>query len=223
MQTADLFKDALTEIADGPRIGGHGNLTKALMERLAEKGMTLAQCADPRMMKRSLATLQKHAREYGLQFPDYVPLSMRPKLVFMRSGDFYELRGEHVAAVASTLEIPVRGKGDAAMVAVPAHGFDDAREALEAKFYVVKKVKAKRQPRTSPGAPEKFRLTVRYHAPADELWQAASGHPGGWRVIRVFAGKPMEELKRRDGREALFRSKAAADKRAAELNEAANG
>ena len=52
-----------------------------------------------------------------------------------------------------------------------------------------------------------------YHA----KWQPASGHPGGWRVVRGLC--PMEELNGPSGRRLLFRSRAAAQKRADALNE----
>lgn len=49
------------------------------MCRLKEKGLTLKQCADRRIMNRSLRTLQAHAREFDLAFPDYVPRKLKPK------------------------------------------------------------------------------------------------------------------------------------------------
>jgi hypothetical protein len=74
-----LLGEVLTDIASGPSVSGHVELTKALMTRFAEKGLTLAQIADRRMMNRSQATLERYARQFGLQFPDYIPQALRPK------------------------------------------------------------------------------------------------------------------------------------------------
>jgi hypothetical protein len=46
MPEADLFGSTLSEIAEGPRVGGFHGLTEALMRRLCEKGLTLEQLAD---------------------------------------------------------------------------------------------------------------------------------------------------------------------------------
>lgn len=77
--TMELFGSTLNEIANGPRVTGHLELTEALMRRLAEKGLSLEQLSDRRMMKRSLSTLQKYAHQFDLSFPDYVPMKLRPK------------------------------------------------------------------------------------------------------------------------------------------------
>lgn len=74
----DLFGAVLSDIANGPS-GARDNLTEALLRRLHEKGLTLAQCADKRIMKRSVGTLQKYARQFDLAFPDYIPQKLRPK------------------------------------------------------------------------------------------------------------------------------------------------
>lgn len=76
--TLDLF-EVLGEVANGPRLGGFAAVTEALMRRFAEKGFTLEQLSDRRMMNRSVRTLQEHAREFELAFPDYVPMKLRPK------------------------------------------------------------------------------------------------------------------------------------------------
>ena len=52
----------------------------------------------------------------------------------------------------------------------------------------------------------------RWHA----TWKPASGHPGGWRVVRGLA--PLEELRGKSGRTILFRSCKAAASRAETLN-----
>lgn len=50
------------------------------------------------------------------------------------------------------------------------------------------------------------------------LWYPASGHPGGWRVVRETATIPLEELCGRTGRRILFKSCKAAQRRADFLN-----
>lgn len=76
---ADMFAGAVQDLADGPRISSYQELTEGLMRRLAEKGSTLEQLCDKRMMNRSRRTLEAKCREYGIQFPDYIPVSMRPE------------------------------------------------------------------------------------------------------------------------------------------------
>lgn len=73
--TEDLFGTARAD----ERRSKHVSRTEALMRRLAEKGLTLEQLADRRVMARSLTTLQKYARQFGMTFPDYVPMKLRPK------------------------------------------------------------------------------------------------------------------------------------------------
>ena len=75
--TIDMFNAALTEIANGPH--QRPRLAEDLLRRLHSNGLTLAQCADKRVMNRKLDTLKRLARELDLSFPDYVPLALRPK------------------------------------------------------------------------------------------------------------------------------------------------
>lgn len=149
--TLDLFSGALNEIANGPHVGGFDAITKALMQRLAEKGLTLEHLASRQMMNRSLRTLESHAREYGIAFPDYVPMALRKTVAFVQRGDFFELRGEHVSDVAKLLEIAVLSKQDDPSCAVPVHAIEDAREDLQAAWYVVKLVRAKAKKAKSNG------------------------------------------------------------------------
>jgi hypothetical protein len=51
-------------------------------------------------------------------------------------------------------------------------------------------------------------------------WRPASGHPGGWRVVRKESGKCMEELEGPSGKLLLFKSMATAQARADKLNRA---
>lgn len=76
-ETLDIFAGAVQEIANGPRVSSFHELTEGLMRRLSEKGLTLAQLADRKMLARSVSTLEGHCREYGIAFPDYVPANMR--------------------------------------------------------------------------------------------------------------------------------------------------
>jgi hypothetical protein len=110
MAEQDLFGATIKEMAAGPHIGGHAALTKALMERLSEKGLPLEHLTDPKMMKRSRRTLEAHAREYGIAFPDYVPMALRKQLAFVQRGDFFELVGDEVDKVAEILGMVVTVK-----------------------------------------------------------------------------------------------------------------
>lgn len=47
-------------------------------------------------------------------------------------------------------------------------------------------------------------------------WHPASGHPGGWRVVRGLS--PMQELQSKTGRRILFKTQKRAAQRAAALN-----
>jgi len=47
-------------------------------------------------------------------------------------------------------------------------------------------------------------------------WHPASGHPGGWRVVRVAEGR-MEELSRSDGHPILFPTYTGAERRAKQM------
>lgn len=143
----DLFGSALAEIADGPKLTGHMALTEGLMRRLAEKGLTLARLADRRMMKRSLRTLEAHARKFEIAFPDYVPMALRRKVTFVRMGDFYECIGSDAEVVAAKLGIVVtrRCGSKEPMCGVPCHVFEDCKSILEPAFIVkiAKQAKAK--------------------------------------------------------------------------------
>lgn len=75
---------ALSELANGKRISARGQdrhalLTEELLRRLSANGLTLEQCADRRVMNRSVRTLQRYCRRFGIAFPDYIPMSLRKK------------------------------------------------------------------------------------------------------------------------------------------------
>lgn len=138
MIEGNLFGSALSEVADGPHMGSYRQITKALMERFAEKGMTLAQLSDWRMMDRSIRVLEAHAREYGIAFPDYVPMALRRKVEFTLMGDFYEVFGDGAEAVAAKLGIVAtrrRGSNEP-MCGVPVHSFGDIEGRLGLGFIV---------------------------------------------------------------------------------------
>lgn len=137
--TMELFGSALSEIADGPAVGSHAALTKALMQRMAEKGATLEHLTDRRMMKRSIGTLQKKAREFGLSFPDYVPMALRRKVEFKRRGDFYEADGPGAFVANEVLGLIQSKKRDGTSTcAIPAHRAVEWREALVKAWVRVK-------------------------------------------------------------------------------------
>ena len=78
-ETIDMFKDAVDDIANGPRVTSYQELTEGLMRRMAEKGATLEQLTGRKFLNRSRRTLEAHCRKFGIAFPDYTPASMRPK------------------------------------------------------------------------------------------------------------------------------------------------
>lgn len=144
---SDLFGETLSEIADGPMIGSKAALTKAIMLRLSEKGVGISGCSSPKIMNRSVRTLQAYAREHQIAMPDYVPMSMRPMLVFMQRGDFFELIGEDVGieAAAKVLNVAVQtDKTHGPTFNIPVHGMDAARKALKAAWFRVRLVKQKK-------------------------------------------------------------------------------
>lgn len=106
-ETLDLFRDTLSELANGPRVTDYQNLTESLMRRMAEKGATLEQLAGHKFLNRSRRTLEGHCSKFGIRFPDFIPANMRTYLQFIPSGDYLELAGDSVAQVATALQIAV--------------------------------------------------------------------------------------------------------------------
>lgn len=53
--------------------------------------------------------------------------------------------------------------------------------------------------------------------PCIALWHAASGHPGGWRVVRETE-RGMDELEGSTGKRILFKTHESATQRAEKLN-----
>lgn len=130
-QTLDLFASTLQEIASGRQLtNDHDGRTKALLIRLSEKGVTLKQCAGPKMMDRPVSLLKSYCTKFGIRFPDFTPPNMRTQLKFIRSGDFMELTGEFVAPVASALELTVTERDGRPQCAVPAHAWDASKTKL---------------------------------------------------------------------------------------------
>lgn len=157
-EQASLLGDVLTDISNGPALTSHEALTEALMRRLSEKGLPLAQLEDRKMMNRSRSTLEARARQFGLKFPDYVPYALRVKVEFVRMGDFYEVIGEAAEPVAETLGIVVTKRGDKAMCGVPVHAFEDCRAKLAVGFIVkigkLKKERKAKAPKKAPTGPK---------------------------------------------------------------------
>jgi hypothetical protein len=140
---ASLLGDVLTDIADGPAMTSHTQLTEALMRRFAEKGLPLSQLVNRKMMDRSPATLKARARQFNLQFSDYVPMALRRKVELIQMGDFYECIGEAAEPVAKALGIVLTKRGDKAMCGLPVHAWEDYKAKLAVGF-IVKIVKAKK-------------------------------------------------------------------------------
>lgn len=142
-ETLSLFGDALKEIADGPKMTGHASLTGALMKRMAEKGATLEQLADQRMMDRKRGTLEGYARRFGVSFPDYVPMGLRRKVRLVQMGDFYEAIGDDAEPVAKALGIVLTSRNGQPMCGVPAHAAEAYKEALKTAWLRPTFVKSK--------------------------------------------------------------------------------
>lgn len=148
-ETLNMFAGVVNEIANGPKVTDFQSLTASLMRRLSEKGLTLEQCADRRMLNRSRSTLEGHCREYSIRFPDYVPANMRKHVKFVQRGEFLELTGDLVTEVAAVLEAVVTKRDDVPSCAVPVHGYEDAKAKLKAAWYEVSKSKAPRKPKAA--------------------------------------------------------------------------
>jgi hypothetical protein len=140
-QTMDLFADALRDIASGPHGTDFQKLTEGLMRRMAEKGATLDQLCDRKMLNRSRATLEGHAKKFGIRFPDFIPPNMRVFLQFVPSGDYLELTGAHVEPVAKALELAVTERDGIQSCAVPVHAFLEAKKTLRKAGFEAKKAK----------------------------------------------------------------------------------
>ncbi|MDB6035984.1 MAG: hypothetical protein JWM16_6322 [Verrucomicrobiales bacterium] len=143
--TADLFGSVLTDIANGPKITGHADLTGALLRRLSEKGLTLDQCADRRVMARSRRTLEARARAAGVAFADYVPMALRKEAKLIQSGDFFMLEGDLVDEVANLCDVVVTTtRQGVRTIGFPIHTIEETRDQLKAAWYVVKLVRQKK-------------------------------------------------------------------------------
>lgn len=135
-ETLDLFASTLQDIAASRQLmTDHQGLTKALLARLSEKGVTLKQCSGPLMMDRPTPLLKSYCTKFGIRFPGFTPPNMRTQLKFIRSGDFMELTGEFVQPVAVSLGIVVMERDATTVCAVPVHGWDAAKAALRNAGY----------------------------------------------------------------------------------------
>ena len=130
-ETLELFASTLQDIAASRQLmTDHQGLTKALLVRLSEKGVSLQQCAGPLMMDRPVSLLKSYCTKFGIRFSDFTPPNMRTQIRFIRSGDFMELTGEFVAPVAAALELTVTERDGREQCAVPAHAWDAAKAKL---------------------------------------------------------------------------------------------
>jgi hypothetical protein len=77
MELSDILGGAL----NGPLMPTeHRAKMGELMRRFASAGVSLQTLSGPRHLGRKVSTLRRYARDFGLKFPDYVPLSMREKI-----------------------------------------------------------------------------------------------------------------------------------------------
>lgn len=70
----------LLDLANAPLRPGtfHQRQMEALLRYYQKTGFTLAQCADPKHLNRTVGTLKDYAKRFSLAFPDYVPTELRP-------------------------------------------------------------------------------------------------------------------------------------------------
>lgn len=141
-QTLDLFNTALREIANGPKTTGFQQLTESLMRRMAEKGATLEQLTDRKMLNRSRSTLEAHAVTFGIRFPDFTPANMRSHIEFIPTENGLELTGEFVEPVAAALGLEVSNLRGAATCVVQQPEFAGAKKTLRKAGFEAKKGKA---------------------------------------------------------------------------------
>ncbi len=197
-ETYDMFAGVINEMANGPLVTSFQGLTESLLRRLSEKGLTLEQCADRKMLNRSVGTLEAHCREYGIRFPDYTPSNMRKHIMFVPSGDYLELTGPEVDAVAAVLDVVTTTRNCVPSCAIPAHAFDDAKDALRAAGYVAKKAKPAKKPKArssgallaSSGSLSDIQEAVeRFYAGTPISLSPVSG--SSWRVIRASDEKEI--------------------------------
>lgn len=72
------IRDILGEIASsGPIPTDFKSRIKTLMEHFAARKIPISTCADSRHLNRSVSTVKGYAREFGLRFPDYIPMVLR--------------------------------------------------------------------------------------------------------------------------------------------------
>jgi hypothetical protein len=71
------IRDFLEELQRGPMISEQRAKIEACMRHFQKAGLTIATCADARHMGRSVATVKGYARQFGLRFPDYIPMALR--------------------------------------------------------------------------------------------------------------------------------------------------
>lgn len=50
-----------------------------LMRRFSAAGVSLQTLSGPRYLGRKVGTLRRYARDFGLVFPDYVPIALRQR------------------------------------------------------------------------------------------------------------------------------------------------
>ena len=75
MEQEGLFKSLET----AKHLGSNRKRAHHALRIYSERGLTLKYISGPKILNKSLDTLKKYCREAGVKFPDYIPMSMRPK------------------------------------------------------------------------------------------------------------------------------------------------
>lgn len=56
---------------------GHRGRMQYLLATYSERGLTLAQISDRKILNRKLSVLKRYCRKFQIAFPDYTPRSMK--------------------------------------------------------------------------------------------------------------------------------------------------
>lgn len=79
MSQDNLLHDVLSDISSsGPLLSDHQERMEACLRHFAARQLTLSTISGPRYLNRAESTLKRYAQNLGLQFPDYIPMALRP-------------------------------------------------------------------------------------------------------------------------------------------------
>lgn len=73
------MKSVLDEAANSKQLFDHQHKIAHILRHFSENGLSLAVAGDEQHLNRSESTLKRYCRKFQVKFPDYVPMSMRPR------------------------------------------------------------------------------------------------------------------------------------------------